>query len=142
MSIRIWFAVLALAISSTGTPAVLTQTQLEQLGNGASANVIVIMRDQLPSMAPKRTAFAARAAALSASHGSVMAELQRAGATKIREFSTINAIATTIPKSELRALVADSAVQAVIEDRSHPQKSCFSTADGRACRQKCTLFCK
>lgn len=116
MSIRIWFAVLALGISSTGTPAVLTQTQIEQLGNRASANVIVIMRDQLASVVPTRTAFAARAAALSASHGSVMAELQRAGATKTHEFSTINAIATTVPKSELSALLADSAVQAVIED--------------------------
>jgi hypothetical protein len=67
MSTRNWLAVLALGISSTATPAALTQGQLEQFAKSANANVIVIMRDQLPAVAPMREAFAARAAALSVS---------------------------------------------------------------------------
>jgi hypothetical protein len=117
MFIRNFLAVLALAVSTTAAPAVPTQAQLEQLAKNASANVIVIMRDQIPSVPPTRAALAARSAALSASHGSMLAELQRVGATKIREFSTINAIATTISKSQLETLTANPQVQAVVEDK-------------------------
>ena len=88
MFIRNFLAVLALAVSTTAAPAVPTQAQLEQLAKNASANVIVIMRDQIPSVPPTRAALAARSAALSASHGSMLAELQRVGATKIDRKST------------------------------------------------------
>jgi hypothetical protein len=106
----------ALCISSNASPDNLTQMQLNQLAQNAKTDVIVIMRDQMPAVPPARGMLSARSAALSASHGAVVAELQRAGATKIREFSTINAIATTISRSELTTLTANPQVQAVVDD--------------------------
>jgi hypothetical protein len=126
------FSFLALGISSTGSPANLTQAQLEQLAQSAKTNVIVIMRDQLPAMPPSRGVHSARSAALSASHGAVVAELQRAGATKIREFSTINAIATTVSRPEIAMLAANPQVQAVIEDAAIHRNVSFRPLIGGA----------
>jgi hypothetical protein len=111
-----FFFVLALGISSSDASSALTPAQLEQLAQGASRHVIVIMRDQLPTIAPTRGALGARSAALSASHRAVVAELQRAGATNIHEFGTINAIATTVSRSEVATLAANPQIQAVVED--------------------------
>ncbi len=114
---------LALGTSSSGASSVLTASQLEQLTQSASRHVIVIMRDQLPTIPPTRGALGARSAALSASHRSVVAELQRAGATKIHEFGTINAIATTVSRSEAAALTANAQVLAVVEDAAIRRKA-------------------
>jgi Subtilase family len=132
------FSVLTLGISSGGESAVLTQAQLEQLAQSASRDVIVIMRDQLPTIPPTRGALGARSAALSASHRSVLAELQRAGAAKIREFGTINAIATTVTRSEVATLAANPQVQAVVDDAVIPRKPRIRESLGSAVRAAAT----
>src|ERR1700677_1579744 len=111
-------ALLAAALSASGgvSAAKLTATQTEQIAQDTDSDVIVIMRDQLPGVPPTRDAMAARAAAIAASHGSIVAELKRVGAKKVREFSTINAIATTVSRSEVSSLEANPLVQAVIVD--------------------------
>lgn len=126
--------VLALGFSSSGASALLTKAQLEQLAQSANSDVIVIMQDQLPAIPPTRGALGERSAALSASHGAVVAELQRAGATKIREFGTINAIATSISRSEIATLTANPQVRAVVEDAVIPRKTRFHETLGSAVR--------
>src|SRR5450631_2590072 len=80
------------------------------------SDVIVIMRDQVLSAPPVRGHLASRAAALSASHSSMVGELQRSGAKRIHEFALVNAIATTVSKAEAANLAANPDVQSVQSD--------------------------
>jgi Subtilase family len=127
-------ALLAAALSASGgvSAAKLTATQTEQIAQDTDSDVIVIMRDQLPGVPPTRDAMAARAAAIAASHGSIVAELKRVGAKKVREFSTINAIATTVSRSEVSSLEANPLVQAVIVDAPIGRKKRFREAAATA----------
>jgi hypothetical protein len=78
--------------------------------------VIVILRDQVPSVAPARGAMAARASALASAQVPILSELQQAGAIKVRSFRLINAVATTVSKAEIARLAAHPLVQAVVPD--------------------------
>jgi Subtilase family/Peptidase inhibitor I9 len=80
-------------------------------------DVIVIMRDQIAAVPAGREARSNRASAIASAQAPLFAELQRAQARKVRGFKTINAVATTITKSEAAKLAADPNVKAVVADK-------------------------
>jgi len=104
------FVIVALSLSASASSGRITDASSED------SDVIVIMRDQVSSAPPVRGHLGARAAALSASHSSVVGELQRAGAKRIHEFALVNAIATTVSKAEVASLAANPDVQSVQSD--------------------------
>jgi hypothetical protein len=113
---KLVFSALTLVLSGSALPDALTPSQLQQFAQGADTDVIVILRDQVPSVAPARGAMAARASALASAQVPILSELQQAGATKVRSFRLINAVATTVSKAEIARLAAHPLVQAVMPD--------------------------
>src|ERR1700732_3211381 len=106
----------ALLLTYSTLTEALTPTQIQQIAQEAQRNVIVIMRDQMPNLAPARRAMGARASALAASQSAVLSNLPIVGTRKVRSFSTINAFAATVSASEAAMLSAHPMVQAVVPD--------------------------
>ena len=109
------FSLAAVLLVSSAVPDALTAAQLQS--PGVDADVIVIMRDQLPNVAAVRGARGARASAIAAAQAPILTELKRAGASKVHSFELINAVATTVSKAEAAHLAAHPLVQAVVPDR-------------------------
>ena len=101
----------ATALSESGTPA-----DSQQLAQGAQSDVIVILRDQLASAPPVRSAMGERAAAVASSQRSVVGELQQGRSRQVHSFSTINAFATSVSAAEAAHLAAHPMVLAVVPD--------------------------
>jgi Subtilase family/Peptidase inhibitor I9 len=95
---------------------------------GTSRDVIVILRDQLPSQPPMRGAHAARAAAIAAAQTPVLADLRQSGAAKVRQFTMINALAATVSQAEAEHLASHPLVQAVVPDAIIKMKSASHTS--------------
>lgn len=113
---KLAFFTLTLLLSGSTLSVGLTPAEWEPFAHGADTDVIVIMHDQISSVPPARGGMSARASALASAQVPVLSELQRVGATKIRSFSLINAIATTVSKAEVTRLAAHPLVQAVVPD--------------------------
>ncbi|MGA2396564.1 MAG: S8 family serine peptidase [Steroidobacteraceae bacterium] len=96
------------ALSGSLTPA--------QLSKASQLPVIVILKDQLPSVPPSRESTMPRAAAISTAQADVLSLLQRSGPHSVHSFSTINAFATQVTAGEATALASHPDVQAVVPD--------------------------
>jgi subtilase family protein/peptidase inhibitor I9 len=83
----------------------------------ATRDVIVILRDQRPDLPPMREMRASRAAALASAQGPIVSHLRASGASRIRGFALINAVAAKVSPAEADALAAHPLVQAVVPDR-------------------------
>ncbi len=110
------FVVLSLAVctcvgQSQSTP------NIDASKNQGDRNVIVILRDQMPTMQPLRGIRHARASALAAAQTSLIGTLQTKRARNVRAFRTINAFATSVTPAEAIDLQNDPQVQAVVSDR-------------------------
>ncbi|HUN93338.1 MAG TPA: S8 family serine peptidase [Burkholderiaceae bacterium] len=89
----------------------------QQFGRQKDADVIVILRDQLPGVQASHGAHSARHAALAAAQAPVVDVMQRGKAQKVRGFGTFNAIAANVTKDVAAQLAAHPAVQAVVLDK-------------------------
>jgi Subtilase family/Peptidase inhibitor I9 len=108
------FSFAALLLSGSALPGALTAAQAQ---SAPETNVIIIMRDQLPSMPALRGAREARTSAIASAQSPILSELQRAGAHKTHSFGLINAVATSVTKTEAAQLATLPLVQAVVPDR-------------------------
>lgn len=115
---KLVFSCAVLAAASSALPGSFSAAQLTkaQLTKAAQLPVIVILKDQLPSVPPSRESMAPRATAISSSQASVLGMLQRSGPHTVHSFSTINAFATKVTASEATALASHPDVQAVVPD--------------------------
>jgi subtilase family protein len=95
----------ALSTAATGTPA-----------PAITRNVIVILRDQMPTLPAVRGQREARAAALASAQTPIVSHLQSSGATRIRGFALINAVTANVSAAEEQALAAHPLVQAVVPE--------------------------
>jgi Subtilase family/Peptidase inhibitor I9 len=111
--LRFVFSCAVLAGASSALPGSFTAAQLS---NASQLPVIVILKDQLPSMAPSREGMSPRASAIAMAQTDVLGLLQRSGAHTVHSFSTINAFATKVTASEAAALANHPDVQAVVPD--------------------------
>jgi hypothetical protein len=82
---------------------------------GADANMIVIMRDQLPAMTGPG-AMGARPAAISAAQAPLLLKLQSTKRRTARSFQLVNGFATTLSPDEMDQLSASPDVLAVVPD--------------------------
>ena len=94
----------------------MTRALAAQLSRNVSQHVIVIMKGQLPAAREGTHASALRAARVSASQQSLMAELHTVHATHIERYQLVNSIAATVSKGEEARLKANTAVSEVIPD--------------------------
>src|SRR5271166_5452625 len=109
--------VLALAVSGSALPGSTPATsQSPSIAQGFERDVIVIMKDQLPSVPPMRRALGARAAAIAAAQGPVIGELQQLRPLKVHSFSLVNAFATHLSAAEETQLAEHPMVLAVVPD--------------------------
>jgi len=128
-----YVAVIALSIAGSALPESKTSAQMQQIAQSMPKNVIVILRDQLPNVAPMRSAMVPRAAAITASQSSLIVELQQTRTRNIRSFRTINAFATSVSPAESARLAARPEVQAVVPDALiRQQKHSDNRAGGAA----------
>ena len=93
--------------SSTSAPAAM-----------GDRDVIVLMRDQIESLAVSRGTLAARATAIAASHAPLIAQLQAMHPRSIRSFEIINGLATRMSQAEIDKVSARPEVLAVVSDRT------------------------
>jgi Subtilase family/Peptidase inhibitor I9 len=115
-SVRVAVSVLVLVLSGGTLPGAATPAKAIP-SVGASRDVIVILRNQLPDMPPVRGARAARAAALAAAQAPIVSHLQASNASRVHAFAMINAVAATVSPAEAEALAAHPLVQAVVPDK-------------------------
>jgi hypothetical protein len=119
ISLRLMVVVIALLTARGTLPSSAGTAQPTPLNAAAQqANVIVILRDQLPNVPPARRSMGARTSALASSQSPLIAQLQRTRARSVRQFGTINAFATAVSPLEASALAANPLVQAVVPDRA------------------------
>lgn len=81
----------------------------------AAQNVIVVMRDQHPDLKPKVQADQ-RAAAVHGDQTAVVQDLATHGATDVKQFDTVSAVAAKVKPSEADRLRANADVAAVVPD--------------------------
>jgi hypothetical protein len=105
----------ALILSGNASPGEIPQ-QVQHALLDTQRNVIVILRDQMPELAPARRAMGARAAALGASQNAVIADLPQLRSRKMHSFALINAFSTTVTVPEADQLAAHPMVRAVVLD--------------------------
>src|SRR6185437_16418995 len=80
-----------------GKRSVLSAAEVRRLSANATHHSIIILRDQLANLPARPGKSArARASAASASQAGLRAELATVGATHVRSFQLINAVAATI----------------------------------------------
>jgi hypothetical protein len=122
-----------LLLSGSALSVTLTASQLQQFGQAADTDVIVILRDQVTTVPPARGNMLARASAVGSAQTPILTQLRQAHAGKIRTFGLINAVATRVSKAEAERLAADPLVQAVVPDRviRLPARRDASAATGR-----------
>jgi hypothetical protein len=115
-SLKIVYAIGVSLFSASAMPGALTPAQTQQLAQAADRDVIVILRDQMPSLPAVRGARTVRASALAAAQVPVLSDLQQSGASRVRSFGLINAVAATVSRTEADHLAAHPLVQAVVPD--------------------------
>ncbi len=99
------------AISGAARP-----TQVARPASLPNRDVIVILRDQRPDLPAVREARAARAAALASAQSPIVSHLQASGASRVRGFALINAVAARVSPAEANQLAVHPLVQAVVPD--------------------------
>jgi hypothetical protein len=82
----------------------------------ATRDVIIVLRDQLPSLPAVRSARALRAAALASAQSPILSELAKSGALKVHGFGLINAVAARVSPAEAEYLAKHPLVSAVVTD--------------------------
>lgn len=96
----------------------LSPDDVQRLAAHADQRVLVLLRDQHRALPDRGSMRSARAAAITADQGSILAELGQLHAPRVRPFHLIDAIAATVSLTEEARLRADPAVQAVTPDRT------------------------
>jgi hypothetical protein len=87
-----------------------------RLSQGVSDPVIVILKGQAGQEPEQSAPAPASSAAVTASQGSLVSELQRVHATSIKRFTLVNSVAATVSPLEARRLAANPSVAQVIPD--------------------------
>ena len=116
-SARLAVSIAALLAAGNSLPNTVTRAQAQRLAQGANRHVIVILRDQVHGVPGEPGAHATRNSALASAQSGVLAHLRQSGATNVRSFHLLNAVAATVTKAEADALASQPQVSAVVEDR-------------------------
>jgi Peptidase inhibitor I9 len=111
----------ALAVAA-GLFAAVVCTQLGSSFAGAqnqapTQRVIVIFKNQEPSLPPTRSLVGARRHALQAIQAPVTHQLSAAGARSVHSYTVLNAVSATVSSSEVSQLKSNPAVSKVIPDQ-------------------------
>ncbi len=84
--------------------------------SGKATKVIVLLADQHRALPATRTGLRARRAAVQADQSPLRSRIGRLGGHTTKAFTTLNAVAATVPSGGVAALRADPAVRAVVPD--------------------------
>ncbi len=107
----LWMGALA------GSGLLLTGATAAPADGEPEMSVIVILRDQSLGAPPVREAMEARTSAVAAAQAPVLSELRSRGASRIRPFRIINAMAATMTHQEVERLATLASVRAIVPDR-------------------------
>ncbi|KAA2267062.1 S8 family serine peptidase [Solihabitans fulvus] len=94
----------------------LSAAQADQLSQDVNTSVVVLLRDQPTPSAKGSAQAAARANAIGAKQSSLLGELDRVHAKKVRSFRAANAVAATVSKDEAKRLADNPDVLSVVPD--------------------------
>ena len=94
----------------------LSAAEVLRLAQGARQRAIVILRDQHPDLLARGASAPNRTAVLAAEQAPILHELTQVGATRVRAYHLINAIAATVSAAEAARLQANPLVLAVVPD--------------------------
>src|SRR5581483_8656258 len=95
------------------------QVSLSSAGAQSQApvnRVIVVLRNQVPSLPATRSDLASRRAAIARTQATVVTDLAGSGATNVHGYTLLNAVSATVSGSEEARLRANPAVSQVVPD--------------------------
>ncbi len=94
----------------------LSLAQVQSGQSGSPARVIVLLRNQHANLPPTRGRLSARHGAIQQDQSSLQSSVRKSGGKVTRTYSTVNAFAATVSKTERAKLAANSAVAQVLPD--------------------------
>jgi hypothetical protein len=106
----------AVAAASRHRHRGLSLAQVQGAQSSSPARVIVLMRNQYANLPPTRGHLSARHGAIQQNQSSLQASVRSSGGKVTRTYSTVNAFAATVSKTERAKLAANSAVAQVLPD--------------------------
>ena len=115
-----------------GTAATATTATTDGPASGAPQQVIVLLANQHRATPAARATISARRAAVQADQRPVRDRIGHLGGRTTRAFTTINAVAATVPSGGLAALRADPAVAAVVPDLPIPMAGAAAASSSAA----------
>ncbi|GAA1912389.1 S8 family serine peptidase [Streptantibioticus ferralitis] len=112
--------VLAFGTAANGTPLTLTSAPNAQAvsDNRAPTPVIVILKDQIPSVPADAGHLKSRARQTASAQAPLLAKVKASGGTRIKSFVVGNAFSATVSPALRAALAADPAVASVVPDET------------------------
>ncbi|MGH3510535.1 MAG: S8 family serine peptidase, partial [Nocardioidaceae bacterium] len=110
-------AVAVAALATVGLGTTTAQAAGQKLAKQSAHNVIVVLRSQHPNLKIKRgTTNSPRVRAFRSDQSPVLSQARKAGATHLRGFTTVNAIAARVTPTQAVTLASDPAVAAIYPD--------------------------
>jgi hypothetical protein len=100
--------------------APLTAAEAKALSTNVTDKVIVVLKNQFPSLADTPGGTAVRSAAVRSAQRSVLSQLSQTHALDVKSFSLINAVSATVSPGEASYLAANPAVGEVVPDLPIP----------------------
>jgi hypothetical protein len=98
----------------------LSPAQAAALSTNVTDKVIVVLKNQLTSMADTPSNAAVRAADVKSTQSGVMTQLSQTHAANVKTFSLINAVSATVSPGEAKYLAGNPAVSEVVPDLPIP----------------------
>jgi subtilisin family serine protease len=108
------------AARPAATQPPLTAAQAKALSTNVTDKVIVVFRNQFPSLTDAPNDTAARSAAVRSAQSAVLGQLAQTHALNVKSFSLINAVSATVSPGEAEYLAANPTVSEVVPDRPIP----------------------
>ncbi len=119
--VPVWALVLVGTVAGSGGVAV-AGTHIPGTQSGGAATkvpgerVIVVLKDQLAATPDTRAAGAARRSAAGTAEAGVVGRLTAAKATRVHQFTLLDAVSATVGSAEARQLASDPEVAEVVPD--------------------------
>jgi hypothetical protein len=107
--------------------APLTAAQAKSLSTDVTDKVIVVFKNQVPTIPETSTNVGRRAAAVGQVQSGVAHELSLTGAQQVKRFQLIDALSATVSPGEAKRLAANPAVAQVVKDEPIPLVSSLPT---------------
>ncbi len=106
--------------ASSWRPLAPSSALARQLSTHVTDKVIVVLKNQLPSLPDTARDSARRSAAVASAQRGIRADLAATRAANVKSISLVNAVAATVSSGEARRLASDPTVAEVVPDREIP----------------------